>query len=60
MKIKLAEDSDQKRWDEFILSHPKASPYHLFAWKKAIEAAYGHKCINLCAHKNRTLADCYG
>ena len=49
MKIKLAEDADQERWDEFILNHPKASPYHLFAWKKAIEAAYGHKTYYLLA-----------
>ena len=49
IKIRLAEDADQERWDEFILSHPKASPYHLFAWKKAIEAAYGHKTYYLLA-----------
>jgi len=55
MKIRLAEDADQERWDEFILSHPNASPYHLFAWKKAIEAAYGHKCIYLYAEKNREI-----
>ena len=55
MKIRLAEDADQERWDEFILSHPKASPYHLFAWKKAIEAAYEHKCIYFYAEKNREI-----
>ena len=55
MKIRLVEEADQECWDEFILSHPKASPYHLFAWKKAIEAAYGHKCINLCADRNRKI-----
>ena len=49
IKIRLAEESDQECWDEFILSHPKASPYHLFAWKKAIEAAYGHKTYYLLA-----------
>ena len=49
IKIRLAEEADQERWDEFILSHPKASPYHLFAWKKAIEAAYGHKTYYLLA-----------
>lgn len=55
IKIRLAQASDQQRWDEFILSHPNASPYHLFAWKKAIEAAYRHKCIYLYAEKNREI-----
>jgi FemAB-related protein (PEP-CTERM system-associated) len=55
MKIRLTEDSDHKRWDEFILRHPKASPYHLFAWKKAIEEAYKHKSIYLYAEKNNQI-----
>jgi FemAB-related protein (PEP-CTERM system-associated) len=44
IKVKLADDSDQKRWDDFVLAHPESSPYHLFAWKKAVESAYCHKC----------------
>jgi len=55
IKIRLAEDADQQRWDEFIISHPKSSPYHLFAWKKAIEKAYKHKCIYLYSEKNRDI-----
>ena len=55
IQIKLAEDADQERWDEFVLSHPKASPYHLFAWKKAIEGAYRHKCVYLYAEKNNEI-----
>lgn len=55
IKIKLAEDVDQERWDEFILNHPNASPYHLFAWKKAIEGAYRHKCIYLYAETNKKI-----
>jgi FemAB-related protein (PEP-CTERM system-associated) len=55
MIIKWAEDADQKRWDEFILNHPNASPYHLFAWRKTIAAAYKHKCIYLYAAKNEEI-----
>jgi len=56
INIKLAEDADQGRWDEFTLSHPTASPYHLFAWKKAIEAAYGHKTYYLLAMHHKPSA----
>jgi FemAB-related protein (PEP-CTERM system-associated) len=55
MKIRLAKDFEQERWDAFVLSHPNASPYHLFAWKKAIEEAYKHKCIYLYAEKNKEI-----
>jgi len=55
IKIRLAQDSDQERWDEFILRHHNASPYHLYAWKKAIESTYRHKCIYLYAEKNNEM-----
>ncbi|MFY9113080.1 MAG: FemAB family XrtA/PEP-CTERM system-associated protein [Desulfomonilia bacterium] len=44
-----AEQSDQKRWDEYVLSHPMGGPYHLFAWKRAVENAYYHECPYLMA-----------
>ena len=47
--IRLVDDQESLKWDEFVLSHPASSPYHLIAWKKAIESAYGHKCIYLMA-----------
>ena len=35
------EDIDQvERWDKFVESHPKGTPYHLSGWLKAIEAVY--------------------
>lgn len=53
--IRLAQDSDQDRWDDFVLNHPDASPYHLFAWKRAIEIAYGHQCHYLYAEKHNKI-----
>jgi FemAB-related protein (PEP-CTERM system-associated) len=47
--IALANNSDQSRWDEFVNSVPDAGPYHLFAWKRAIEESYGHKAHYLIA-----------
>jgi FemAB-related protein (PEP-CTERM system-associated) len=46
-EITVAGMSDQRRWDTFVLSRDDAGPYHLYAWKQAIEAAYGHKTYYL-------------
>lgn len=52
IQVRTAEDRDEERWDKFILSHRQSSPYHLFAWKKAIEEVYRHQCLYLYAEKN--------
>jgi FemAB-related protein (PEP-CTERM system-associated) len=30
-------------WDAFVRSAPSGSPFHLLAWKRAIEATFGHR-----------------
>jgi FemAB-related protein (PEP-CTERM system-associated) len=45
--IKIADSSDQGRWDAFVISKKDAGPYHLFAWKNAIEFAYHHSAYYL-------------
>ncbi len=45
--VKIADSHDKKRWDDFVISHEDAGPYHLFAWKEAVENAYNHKAIYL-------------
>jgi FemAB-related protein (PEP-CTERM system-associated) len=47
--IRLATDEDQDSWNHYIKGHPNVSPYHHFAWKRAIEQAYGHRCFYLIA-----------
>jgi FemAB-related protein (PEP-CTERM system-associated) len=49
MQIRVASDIDEKEWNSFTSGHPQVSPYHHFAWKKAIENAYGHQCFYLIA-----------
>ena len=55
MKIRLASIDDRSRWDEYITLHPDASPYHLFAWKTAVENAYKHKGYYLMAEEGLKL-----
>lgn len=52
MNVRLANDGDEKKWDTFVQEQPGASPYHLFAWKKAVETVYGHKTYYLIAEEN--------
>lgn len=49
LTIRTAEKKDQKKWNEYILSHPDSSPYHLWAWKESVEQAYGHKAFYFLA-----------
>lgn len=54
--VRLAASPDQQKWDTYVASHSAASPYHLFAWKQAIEEAYGHKSYYLLAEKDGEVA----
>lgn len=47
--VRPATDRDRGVWDEYVLGHPWGSPYHLFAWKEAIERAYAFTCTYLLA-----------
>jgi FemAB-related protein (PEP-CTERM system-associated) len=40
---------DFAAWDEFVLEHPQGSPFHLIAWKKTIEEAFGYEPVYLAA-----------
>src|SRR2546428_5211447 len=30
-------------WDAFVRSTPSGSPFHLLAWKRAVEQGFGHR-----------------
>ena len=49
MEIVLAQDTDAKRWNEYVSKHAHASPYHLFAWKQSVEDAYDQQGYYLMA-----------
>jgi len=52
--VRLAGFSDHKRWNDYVTTHKNGFVYHLFEWKKAIEAAYGFDCpYFILEHKNR-------
>jgi FemAB-related protein (PEP-CTERM system-associated) len=44
--------SDSSIWDQYVQKHKGHSPYHLFAWLAAIEAAYSHGVYYLVARQD--------
>ena len=42
--INESSKSDHQTWDNYVLGHPKGLAYQLYAWKEAIERAYGFEC----------------
>lgn len=49
VKVRLADRGDSQRWDTYVLDRKDAGPYHLFAWKAAVEESYGHRSWYLMA-----------
>jgi FemAB-related protein (PEP-CTERM system-associated) len=35
------EEQYRQQWDDYVIAHPNATCYHLTAWKRAVERAYG-------------------
>jgi FemAB-related protein (PEP-CTERM system-associated) len=50
--IRKAGDEDRLQWDDYVLGHAEAWPYHLWAWKESIESAYGHNGVYIIAEQD--------
>jgi len=55
MHIRLASSQDKLAWDAYLDRHPDSPPYCRFAWKEAVEQAYGHKACYLLATEDGKL-----
>ncbi|MEK7762030.1 MAG: FemAB family XrtA/PEP-CTERM system-associated protein [Nitrospirota bacterium] len=47
--VLLQNSSDEALWDQYVLSHPRASGYHLLAWRGLIQHVFGHSTYYLMA-----------
>jgi FemAB-related protein (PEP-CTERM system-associated) len=36
-------DTDSAEWDSFVRASGRGSPFHLLAWRRAVQAAFGHR-----------------
>jgi FemAB-related protein (PEP-CTERM system-associated) len=50
MALEVQRLSDESiEWDAFVRSTPGGSPFHLLAWKRAVETSFGHRAHYLMA-----------
>lgn len=42
LSVRDAQPADSQAWDDFVLQHPQATFFHLFAWQNVIAKAFGH------------------
>lgn len=49
MIVSFLESGDCGAWDAFVLRSPSGTFFHLSAWKRVIEEAFGHKTLYLLA-----------
>jgi len=47
----LATEADCLAWDAYVEAHPDGLAYHRWAWKEAVERAYGFECLYLLAEE---------
>ena len=52
MTVRLFQESDRTAWDEYVNSHPRATLYHLSAWRSVIAKTYGHQSYYLMAFRD--------
>lgn len=52
MRIRLAEQDEEKHWDDYVNCNPKATLCHLYGWGKVIRETYGHAAYYFMAETN--------
>jgi FemAB-related protein (PEP-CTERM system-associated) len=50
--VRPAAEVDDKHWDRFVQSHPRATVAHLSAWGAIVGTAYGHEAPSLVAEES--------
>jgi FemAB-related protein (PEP-CTERM system-associated) len=53
MYVRLAGNENAGQWDDYVRRYPLALPYHLYAWKRAVEKAYVHRAYYLMAEEDK-------
>jgi FemAB-related protein (PEP-CTERM system-associated) len=54
--VKKLNNSDQQIWDDYVNTSTKTTPYHRFAWGKAVERSYGFETLYVGAfHENKLI-----
>jgi FemAB-related protein (PEP-CTERM system-associated) len=51
VEIRVMQEADAARWDDYVAEGADATPYHLSGWQSVIENAYGHQTHFLMAER---------
>jgi FemAB-related protein (PEP-CTERM system-associated) len=54
--ISVTDRIGEAEWDAFVTSHPDATGYHLWAWRRVFEQAFGHETCYLAARRGSEVA----
>ncbi|MEM9314374.1 MAG: hypothetical protein AAGA95_07080, partial [Pseudomonadota bacterium] len=52
-RLRLASQADADAWDSYVASHPRATAYHRWAYKTALETSYGLKTFYVIAESEK-------
>jgi FemAB-related protein (PEP-CTERM system-associated) len=55
MTVEVVQPQTNDSWDEFVRQHPHGTPFHLLAWRRAIEATFGFRPLYLAARGSGSL-----
>jgi len=53
MEIRLFNEEDRERWDQYVIRSNSTACYHLIGWKNVIERSFGHKTYYLSARNTK-------
>jgi FemAB-related protein (PEP-CTERM system-associated) len=48
-QLRVTNEPDREAWDAYVGTRPEASGYHLWAWRRVFERAFGHRTVYLAA-----------
>jgi serine/alanine adding enzyme len=54
--IVVTDQIAESEWDAFVASHPDATGYHAWAWRRVFEQAFGHETCYLAARRDGEVA----
>jgi FemAB-related protein (PEP-CTERM system-associated) len=55
LRVRLAADSDRKRWDGFVARCADATFFHQFGWRGVVETGLGHRTWFLLAERGEAI-----
>ena len=53
--LEVTSTPNELEWDRFVRSHPEASGYHAWKWRRVFEEAFGHETIYLAAREDEEI-----